>query len=43
MKGEHKKAPKKDVQAEGHRKLPTKPLKGPDKAKKPAFRTGKSG
>lgn len=35
--------PKVDVQAHGSKKLPTKPLNGPDKAKNPAFRTGKSG
>lgn len=37
------KLPKKDVESMGNKKLPQKPLKGPDKCGKPKFKTGKSG
>lgn len=35
--------PKTDVGGMGAKKLPTKPLKGADKAKSPTFKTGKTG
>jgi len=35
--------PKKDIGGMGAKKLPTKPLNGPDKAKVATFKTGKTG
>ena len=40
---EKSKLPKCDVEGEGSKRLPDKPLTGPDKAKTPEFKTGKTG